>query len=594
VAGFVLLCDEDPARRARFLEVAASRTAPVPGLVSGTAAWGEFALSWAAAPGMPVDRWEEGGAGCVLFGRPVDERGRGLDARALAALRRDRPAHVLDGYFAEIGWDPATGLRVSVDLLGLYPVHWCALDGALLVGTSPEPFRHHPLFRPSLDPEALAGLLTTNGLVDGRALWAGVRRLAAGAALRAPPGAAAREEREFRWNPGTRLHACTFDEHLEAADAALDEAVAHEFRPGVSNVLMLSGGLDSRTVAGYMAEKEIPFAARTRGLDTDFEVLAARRVARRLGVPWTSGEGTPSLEEFERRVRFEHLGTGIGGGHRGHEGFEGPVEDVWSGIAVDELLSGYGFDFGRRRETGECSAERFLEQVGAWALRPGDVGALLTPCGGRDLVERVWARVRRVYEDAPGTPWQQAFQSKLATRSRHHLAGAVWSYALLGRPAVLGTHRRLAETAIDARPEFLLDRRLAKELLRRRFPDLARIPLDTASWAFEPLLTSPWRRAGRRLSRLLVPKSIRRRRRRRFQSIERRRVYRTHDFDDERWRAIRRRVEPLRDRVSPWMDPSALSVLLPPPDVAVGKGDPGTSGGRRLLCAFLLWAEDHT
>ena len=82
-----------------------------------------------------------------------------------------------DGFFAAIVFDPRRGVVAGADLLGIFPLyHWS--DGeVLLVASSPEPFQYHPAFRRSLDPAGLVGVMLTNGLFRGRALWKDVRRL---------------------------------------------------------------------------------------------------------------------------------------------------------------------------------------------------------------------------------------------------------------------------------------------------------------------------------------------------------------------------------------------------------------------------------
>ena len=71
----------------------------------------------------------------------------------------------------------------GADILGVFPIYYYADSEILLVGSSPELFRYHGLFRMELDLEGLVAILLMNNSFEGRTLLRGVRRLGPGRVL---------------------------------------------------------------------------------------------------------------------------------------------------------------------------------------------------------------------------------------------------------------------------------------------------------------------------------------------------------------------------------------------------------------------------
>ena len=201
---------------------------------------------------------------CVLDGAVynLDEvaqaagiRPNGAPAAVLAAaharLGEELPG-LLRGDFALVLWDPEAGRGlVARDQLGGRGLVWHADGGRLLfasetrhllalLGRTPEP-----------DPAALAHWLAVSGMPGDRSLHAGVRRLRAGHLLRLEGG---RFEVHRYWTPRYRspLRAPRA-ELAERLRTEVERAVARRARPGEASAVMLSGGLDSATVAAVGA-----------------------------------------------------------------------------------------------------------------------------------------------------------------------------------------------------------------------------------------------------------------------------------------------------------------------------------------------------
>ena len=95
----------------------------------------------------------------------------------------ERMPPALEGIHAALCHRADGSSIVGADLFGAMPIYYVCGEDYVVVGSSPDVFRWHPDFVAELDPAGLAGILLTNGLVGGRALLKGVRRLAAGALL---------------------------------------------------------------------------------------------------------------------------------------------------------------------------------------------------------------------------------------------------------------------------------------------------------------------------------------------------------------------------------------------------------------------------
>jgi hypothetical protein len=124
-------------------------------------------------------------------------------------------------------------------------------------------------------------------------------------------------------------------------------------------------------------------------------------------------------------------------------------------------------------------------------------------------------------------------------------------------------------------------------LLRHRFPELARLPLDTASYFTRPLMPSPADRV-RHLGLLLYQGLISRRERRYYHAV--------FDLNRPGWRAVRADAEKGRAEAERVFDRAELLRHLPPPEEPIalaGEGFYQEGSRKKSLLAFLLWASQR-
>ena len=143
-------------------------------------------------------------------------------------------------------------MRLSVDPLGLFPLYYTATfqsliaTGCMYLGVA-EADR-----APALDRAGLAGILLSNGLVGDRTLMCGWSRLAPGCELQWQPGETGRVEPTYRLPIHGHYTALAFDDARQLIDKRLSEAVRRHCPPQGTSTVLLSGGLDSRLLAGYL------------------------------------------------------------------------------------------------------------------------------------------------------------------------------------------------------------------------------------------------------------------------------------------------------------------------------------------------------
>jgi asparagine synthase (glutamine-hydrolysing) len=169
---------------------------------------------------------------------------------ALAALAARGPGGVecLEGDFALVAWDPAgRALVAASDALGLRPLYWMVDGGVLLLASDLAQVLAAASKPPLPDETAITDMLLSDPPIDGRTLYAGVRRLLPGQCLRADCGGI--RTRRY-WTPQARPpdRLRSDDDYAEECRALLDASVAARLRSRTPVAVFFSGGIDSSSV----------------------------------------------------------------------------------------------------------------------------------------------------------------------------------------------------------------------------------------------------------------------------------------------------------------------------------------------------------
>ncbi len=600
MANLLIIADSQPERRARFLRQVEGRIAFLDGLEVSRCAAGDCAAIWAADPRAPVSA-AVGPAGlAVLWGEAIRAPdGTRLEATALRRLwgAPDSPPPAFDGFYAAAVYDLSGMLIAGADLLGLFPLYYFSAGDVLLVGSSPELFRYHPMFRMAFDPQGLVGMLLTMHAVDGHTLLRGVRRLAAGHVLVWTPRTGPGERLQFRIPVSTRYFDQPFSDHVDLLDRALDEALRCHAPSETRVGQLLSGGRDSRLLAGYLAGRHAAVVALTLGRPTDFDMRCAVPVARTLGFEHRAAE--IAADEYSGcawlQARWEHAAGGFttvhGWGTYPH--LRGLPSRVVGGHLSDSIIGGSHIPWARDRATGAMSFEAFFARINAYGIRPETLATLLRRDIFHDLVPETIAWMRTLYEGYSDLEPQRAWCFDLYHRQRFHVGGEAWRLSFGGWPVLPAAGRTVLDTVGGIPAASLEDRRAQDQLLVRRFPKLAALPF--ADDPFRVTLKRPT--FGRQVllqvsrQRLNFARLAARARGRKLQPRYNARLY---DINGPGWVAVRRAAEPYRDLAHGYFHRESMDAFLPAPDVPIACRDGIIdSSGYKTILGFLLWLEDH-
>jgi asparagine synthase (glutamine-hydrolysing) len=599
LANFLVVVDADAERRALFVRGVQPRMALVEGLQLGSCAYGDFTALWAVAPGAPVSCVADSEGSGVLLGDAIPGPGpERIDAKGLrehwqgAQEKRPEP---YDGFHAGVVQDREQSVIAGADLLGLFPVYYSAVGGAVLIGSSPELFRYHPAFGMEFSAEGLVGILLTNGLVGGQTLWKRVQRLGAGQLLVWSAGRGAREVRQYEMPVSTRYFDLPFRAHVEILDEALKGAMKRQVCGGKRHGLLLSGGLDSRLLGGYLKESGIETVALTFGLPTDNEMQCATPVARTLDFPHRSLEFPSEGYAAAARIQadYEHLANGFNAIRiwTAWSQLRDLAPRIVAGYVLDGIIGPYGI-YGSSSETPGTSFERVFSRHTNLGIRPEVLERLLRRDLFGDLVQQMLASLRKTYENYDASNSACAWRFLLEHRARFHAGSTPHRLSFASWVVLPVLDRQVIEAAAGMPAASVADREAERKLLCERFPALASIPLagDSCAIPLKPrlrhLLLQPISLRVARLRRALPARWGPKR--------ERRYWYRVNDFNGPGWRSVRGMAEPRRKEIYSLFEKEVFDSILPPPDAAfaVNNGMVFESGAK-LLLASMIWAKNH-
>ncbi len=594
MANWLLIVDGDAGRLEACAARARSSVAPLSGLQHGSCAGRWWAAVWAAGPRAPVSWTTDAAGGAVLFGDAIGDDGARQDPASLRQAWAGGRCVQWDGFYAAIAVEDTTRTAtVAADVLGVFPVYWWAADGVVLAATSPDLFRAHPSFRPSLDLEGLAGILLTNGLVDGRTLWQGVRRLSPGCGLRVREGRA-EEGDVYRLPLHTDAIDLPLDGHVRQIASAIEGAVRRHVPQGQPCGLLLSGGIDSRQLAGALQAHGRDVRALTLGRADDIEMSCARAVARELGLEHEAADvdATAFPDAADRLARWEMLAAGFAGVPEWtmHDAIARLPDRVVMGHLLDAVAGGSHVAWAYDANTGTMGFEALWARVTAWGFSGSALDALLD-APSRDVRRAVEDGARRRYEAAAERAHHRAWWFDLAHRQRFHVGSALWVTSFASWPVVPALDREVIRAAAALPASSLANRRAQTGALIRAYPRLAGLPLDRNSYDRRPLtprlrdevrhwMTDRWsdlqRRAAHRTGR----------------PVRERRYYRRlYDLNSPGWRAVRRHAEPCRATLPAALVPAAVASAWPGADIDLAFADPiRDASPAKLLMGLAVWS----
>ncbi|NES74808.1 MULTISPECIES: asparagine synthase-related protein [Okeania] len=597
MANLIIIVDSDPERRTNFINKVKPLLPPFTGLVTNSCTTGNFASIWAANSQAPISHCTNNNGAAVVWGHAITHNStEQINAESLQ--QKWQPGKInnafptFDGFYAAVVYNPEHGLIVGGDLLGFFPLYYYTDENVILIGSSPELFRYYPNFNPQFNPQGLVGLLLVGGMVNEQTLWSNAKRLGAGNILQWKPQTVGKELQQYRLpcsSDNTPYSYLSFAEHLDILDEAIDQAIARHASTSKKHNFLLSGGLDSRMLAGFLHRQGIDPVAFTLGKQGDIELECATAVARHLN--WEHRVVSTPMNKYPFYANFvanwEHLAGGFGG-------ISGMVSDAHSylkfspypivnGFAMDLVIGGLS--------NSSVSFQSIFNKSNCGRLSPEVLSKLVNQDIFGDLVSDTITILQENYKAYSDLEWQQAWCFSLYHGNRFVMGTMAWEISFGAWPIVAILDRKLLETAVVLPPSTMNKRRAQKALVCTRFPQLAQLPLDHNSWNMEPLKPRPIRRQLNLLFKL-------QQKWRRLQlelGYDRRYYYRIFDINNFGWQAVRKEAEPCRSKVEYLFNMDVLNKLLPAPDVKLKfKSDSiQEASGLMVLFCLLLWSKNH-
>lgn len=442
----------------------------------------------------------------------------------------------LDGEFCFAIWDTAARrLTLVRDHLGSRPLYYAQWSGGCAFSTSLTGLLRLPQVDTTLDEYAIADYLATLTASDTSTLYRGIRRLGPGSVLTWTPDRAASIHRYWHITTTPRVHLPSAGEYVEAVQARVQSVIARCCDTDHGIGLILSGGLDSSTLAAMAARH---LAAQGRILLTASSVLPAghRGPAQderpymeavcaqypNIVPHWITAQdhsllagldddlrrtGQPSWNPFAVMDRALHTTLSQAGARVVLDGLHG--DSVWSFehpvFVLDFLLRGQirtawreWTALGRRYRIGRRTLAKLAwAPYAAWMPSwRGDFRTRLTARTGPtaialDLARRTRLAQRARRERARGLPMLSLYAAQ-----RNDLASPVWSRLREGvarTGATLGLSlrsplwdRRVLELCLSAPPGVLhqdgFGRSLVRAIGRGIVPELVRTRTDKGAF----------------------------------------------------------------------------------------------------------------
>ncbi|RLM06693.1 asparagine synthase (glutamine-hydrolyzing) [Gibbsiella quercinecans] len=159
----------------------------------------------------------------------------------------------LEGMFAIALWDGhKRELLLARDHLGLQPIYYTLTDGGIIFASIPSAIQAHPQFTAKLDTSALAIVLQPRMALPGETPLRGLHELPPASVL----SFSELGQTQVRyWQLESAPHTDNFEQTAEHVRMLLERAVARQYETEVPCAAMLSGGIDSTSVAALVMKQ---------------------------------------------------------------------------------------------------------------------------------------------------------------------------------------------------------------------------------------------------------------------------------------------------------------------------------------------------
>lgn len=585
--------DANPERRHQFVDSAIAYCKSQSGLDIHQWAHGDLVLVAATASVTPISQASGPGTWTWVVGDIYTQETQVTSASYLESLiEKTGPlaAHGQGGYYLACTVSVSGQVTLGTDVLGLFPVYVWSDAEVMIFSTVPGLLHRHPRCVKRISPEGLAGILLQSYIANCQTIWDGIRRPDPGHAVQWRPGYSAENRLANPLVPTEAHFGLKYGPARKFFDEVLHNAVVKTARHLSSPHIMLSGGLDSRLLAGHL-HKIHPDTAKAVifGNPDDNEVRCASRVAKTLGM------GTVRIPvrfaAYEQlalaEIQQEHLSNTF---HdfawlTGRDALKTHTGTIINGFLGDPIMGGSLIPQAYNHKRGTYEFDSLMGHANRWGFSPEEIAQLITAFPMERAVQECIEKMRATFEALPGLPYQKVMLWGLYGRCRYHVGPYAWRLAAAVWPVMPYIDRDMLEVSMGMPLDFLSNRNIQVDALKYSYRHLAELPLDRNSHDLRPLIQTR-RYAVQRtffnmLSRLTASHD------------ERRTYYRVFDINNSGWTAIRQLAEQHRPSASRLLNPTALAEYIPAPERKIACADGITDSARlKTLIGLMLLSHD--
>jgi asparagine synthetase B (glutamine-hydrolysing) len=235
---------------------------------------------------------QDGPISLAVSGRIHEPAPDGSDSLAVTLLARYKRGGLdglldLNGYYVVTVWDEvACTLHVITDRMGFARCHYWQCGSTLYVASQFKSFIWHTEFDPSISNQGLVEYLVFGCTLEERSLFANVKRLPGGSVLTwSQDSLAVRRYWDYTfYDSEPKRPAIDYAEELVDITRRTVKRAIGRNKP----IIALSGGYDARFIAAVIGDfmEYGDCEAYTMGPGSSWDVVFARDIARRLGIPF--------------------------------------------------------------------------------------------------------------------------------------------------------------------------------------------------------------------------------------------------------------------------------------------------------------------
>lgn len=425
----------------------------------------------------------------------------------LVTTQREQAATTLarfSGFFAWVVVLDDETVYCGSDPFGFFPVYYFQGKNTIGIATSLNALHMHADYDRSIDPVGFCRYLLENGCSSARTLEKSGKRLNIAESISYDPNTGTLHKQQHV-QPGhdtpTRIH--DLNDAIKLSIDASSKAVKRHIQRPVSTCL-LSGGLDSRHVLSIAHTLGQSPKCLTLGVRHTFESIHARKVAKKLNLPWecSGGYRENPPEMLDDELNLLALGGGFNGilfWWRKNASIQGTrcLTGLFLDITYTHILADKTKFAGNKRHDFAANTLTY-----SFGIDPDEMGALFNNDEYKHAIDDAISEVRSEFETFSSDPYVSYWQSLTRYRARSHHGGIAWKNAFYFWPVIPALDVQLTEAIRSIDGRLMLDRKLQKETFKAMAPDLATYSFASIGPKPRPLIHTARNRYHRRLEKI--------------------------------------------------------------------------------------------